>query len=506
MGMFDLFRRTRAAAPVVSLAPGAVGGFTPGPARRNWLAAQSSRLTADLPGGAAAAPNRDIRQQLSVLRARSRWLAQNDGHTAGLLKMLRRNIVGPTGFALQMRVRDDRDPTRQDANANDRIEAAWSEWGTVGNCEMTRRLSFTDLCGLAVVGMARDGEAFIRRVRSPRAGRFGYALHVIDPSQVPEDVNGRPPGTPAGHVVRAGVELDAWGAPAAYFVRSAVPNDDPAIGGVSVRTDRIPADEMFHLFLAEWPGQVRGVPWISPGLRTLAMLDGYQEAELTAARVAAGKMGFYTMGGDEDPPGDLEADGNLVQQAEAGSFELLPKGVDFKEFNPQHPTQAFKDFVAAALRPVASAVGMSYAAFANDAAGMNYSALRATELEDRDEFRTLQAMVIGALCRRVFRDWLEQALLVDAFGGLPASKLWKFDAPQFTARGWQWVDPGNEVSANAEAVALGIKSRTQIVAESGGDIAQVAADLKAEAEMFGDLLKPAAPPAQPTPAQDSIGA
>jgi lambda family phage portal protein len=241
--------------------------------------------------------------------------------------------------------------------------------------------------------------------------------------------------------------------------------------------------------LPEWPGQVRGVPWISPALRSLAMLDGYREAELTAARVAAAKMGFYTIGSDEEVPAELEADGALVQEATPGGFELLPKGVDFKNFDPQHPNQAFADFVAAALRPAASAVGLSYNAFANDAQGLNYSALRATELEDRDEFKTLQAWMISSFCVPMFRDWLEAALLNDALG-LPASKLWKFNAPEFIGRGWQWVDPRNEVASNAEAVALGIKSRTQIVAEQGGDIADVAADLRREAELLRGLIDP----------------
>lgn len=495
MGVLDFFRRRRA--PVLR-APGAQATMTAAAAgRRGWLAAQASRLTADLPGGAAAAPNRDIRQQLSVLRARSRWLAQNDGYTSGFLKLLRRNVVGPAGFGLQMRIRDDRDPKRQDENANDRIEAAWKAWGRVGTCDVTRRLSFTDLCAQVMVCVARDGEALLRRIRDPRRP-YGYALQVLDPSQLREDLNGRLAGMPAGHVVRAGVEIDDFGAPAAYWINRAVPNDDPTLhGGAQTVTDRVPANEIFHLFMAEWPGQVRGIPWVAPGLRTLAMLDGYQEAELTAARVAAGKMGFYKIDGDAEVSGELEEDGTLLQRAEAGAFELMPKGVEFQSFDPQHPNAAFKDFVAASLRPAAAGLGVSYNAFANDAAGLNYSALRATELEDRDEFRTIQGWMIGAFCEPLFADWLTEALLNDALGGLPPGKFWKFNAPGFIGRGWQWVDPSNEVAAAKEAVALGIKSRTQIVAEGGGDIADIARDFAAEAALEG---LPAPPTNAPAPA------
>jgi lambda family phage portal protein len=314
-----------------------------------------------------------------------------------------------------------------------------------------------------------------------------------------EALNGRPPGTAAGNIVRAGVELDRWEAPVAYHVRQAPPNDDPAASrGRQFETVRVPASEMLHLFVTEWPGQIRGVPWMSPALRALAMLDGYTEAELVAARVSAGKMGFYKQATGEDLDAELQADGTLVQEAEAGRFELLPQGVEFQAFDPQHPSTSFAEFVKAVLRPAASAVGISYSAFANDAAGLSYSALRATELEDRDEFSTLQDWLIGTLAEPVFADWLGEALLVDAFGGLPARKFAKFNAPEFTARGWQWVDPAKEVAAARDAVALGIVSRTQLVKERGGDIATVAADLRAEAVLLDGVVAPATPaPAAP---------
>jgi lambda family phage portal protein len=238
------------------------------------------------------------------------------------------------------------------------------------------------------------------------------------------------------------------------------------------------------------------VPWISNGIRALAMLDGYGEAELTAARVAAAKMGFYRIDADAEPDGELAEDGALVQEASAGTFELLPKGVDFQQFDPQHPTTAFKEFVSAMLRPVAAGAGVSYNAFANDAEGMNYSALRATELEDRDEFRTLQQWMISGLCEPVFSAWLRESLITGALG-LPAGKMWKFDAPNFVPRGWQWVDPLKEVAAVEKAVALGISSRTATVAAQGGDFAETIAELKAEKALMGDLIPPAAALAAP---------
>lgn len=505
MGWFDRFRRARPAPAVGAI--GAMATWTGErarvPGQRGWLAAQPSRLMADLPGSISTAPNRDIRWQLATLRNRSRWLAQNEGYTAGFLKMLRRNVVGPKGFTLQMRVVNERGGG-QDENANQRIEAAWADWSSVGSCDVTGKLSFTDLTGMVMLAVARDGEALIRIHRGWRRNAYGLAVEVIDPSQLEESVNGRPEGTPAGRIVRAGVELDEYARPTAYWMRSTVPNDDPAaLSRPQRQRVRIPAEEILHVFLPEWAQQVRGIPWIANGIRALAMLDGYGEAELTAARVSAGKMGFYKLDADGEAPAELEADGRLVQTAEAGTFELLPKGVDFQSFDPQHPNAAFKDFVAAMLRPIAAGAGVSYNAFANDASALSYSSLRATALEDRDEFRTLQHWLIGCFCRPVFTAFLNETLISGALG-LPASKRWKFDAAEFVPRGWQWVDPLKEVNAAAKAVELGITSRTQIVAAQGGDIAAVAEDLRAEAALLEGLLPAApAPAAGPDPNQEN---
>lgn len=487
----------------------------PRPNSRAWLAAAPSRLLADLPGGAAAAPNREIRQSLAVLRARSRWLAQNDGFSKGFLRLLRRNVVGPQGFDLQMAVRADNNPKVRDEDANQRIEAAWDEWAGVGACDVTGKLTFTALSQLLITGIARDGEALVRKVRGSRWNRAGLAFQMLDPSQLPEDVNA-PYGAgvlagyrfPATNCVRMGVEMDSYGRPVAYHLRTSVPNDDAWRFGAQLY-QRVPAEEIVHLFMTDWPSQVRGIPWLDTGIRALAMMDGYSEAELVAARQGASKMGFYQLGENvdaNDVPAELVADARLVQEAEAGTFELLPKGIEFKSYDPQHPNAAFAAFVSTILRQAAAGTGISYNAFANDRAGLNYSALRAVALDDRDEYRTIQQWMINAFCKPFFTEWLRE-VLISGITGLPAGKFYKFNAPNFHPRGWQWVDPQNEIKAAADEIALGLNSRRRMSAERGVDYDQNLADLKLEAADMAGLEPPrmptnAAPQAAPqgTPA------
>lgn len=499
MALFGFFgTKAMPAAPVARVEPQLSKHAMRRMVARQWMGAEQSRLLADLPAGAMSPPNREIRMALKLLRARTRWLAQNDGFSKGFLRLLRRNVVGPNGFSLQMQVKMERGAGRMDVDANDRIEAAWKEWGKVGSCDVTGRLSFTDACRTIITHCARDGEALVRLVPGP-FNRFRLAIQILDVSLLDEDLTSGTGGyvggyrMPDGNTLRMGVERNAWGRPIAYHVRTNLEGDDVYVAA-SKKYQRLPADEIMHLFSTDWADQARGVPWLDTAIRTLAMLDGYSEAELVAARVAAGKMGFYQMDGDVDLPAELEEDGALVQKAEAGTFELLPKGLTVQQFDPQHPTQAFPAFQAAQLRSAASGTGLSYTAFANDAAGLSYSALRGVTLEDREEYRTLQNWMIGSFCEPLFTAWLRRSILADALG-LPAGKVERFNRPQFKGRGWQWVDPSNEVKAAAAAIDIGIANRTDLIAERGGDFDDNTAKLLAEQEAMKDIV-PRTLPAQ----------
>ena len=51
------------------------------------------------------------------------------------------------------------------------------------------------------------------------------------------------------------------------------------------RRQRVPADQIIHLYVSERGNQTRGVTWFHPVMTGIKMLDGYTEAELVAASV-----------------------------------------------------------------------------------------------------------------------------------------------------------------------------------------------------------------------------
>jgi len=466
--------------------------------RRGFDAASTGRLYSDwltLPKSADS----DIRYALKVIRARSRDLVQNNDYAHRYLDLLRTNVIGPRGIMLQVRSREP--DGRLDQVANQILEGAFMAWGRPGVCTVDGTMSWVDAQRLFIEAVARDGECFVLFVED-NANPNRFRLQFIDADLIDQEKNDV---LQNGNLIRMGVEVTPAGKPVAYYVKTRHPDDYQMGTASSVRDERIPADRMIHAFRRDRVGQTRGVPWTVTAMTRLKMLGGYEEAELVAARISASKMGFFTSEAGDDYQGDGEgADGRISIDIQPGIFEQLPAGTDFKPFDPQHPSTAFRDFEKAMLRGIASGLGVSYISLSNDLESVSYSSIRQGLLEERDYWRTVQFWVIQHFCEPVFERWLRQTL--DAgVTTLPAAKYFKFNASQWVPRGWQWVDPRNEAEAQIVAINNGLMTRTQALAERGLDIEDVLRERQSEDEMlaeFGIVLPGGTNPnvpAQPVP-------
>ena len=204
------------------------------------------------------------------------------------------------------------------------------------------------------------------------------------------------------------------------------------------------------------------------------MLNGYYESELVASRVSSAKMGFFTSPTGDGYVGDDVQDQYMpIMNAEPGTFEQLPAGMDFKAFDPAHPTTAFESFSTAVLRSIASGLNISYHSISNDLSSVNYSSLRAGTLEDRDQYRMLQTFMVEHFLEPIYRKWLELAMLKDALP-MQVNKYDKFaDNASFIPRSWGWVDPQREMQANIQGLQNGIVTYQDVQANYGRDVEEL---------------------------------
>lgn len=432
---------------------------------RKYAAAEMDRLTSDWPTTIEPAAQTLLRD-LRNLRARSRFMAENDTYIKRWLQLLETNVVGPQGVRLQCQAKEtDGSP---DTWANDTLEQAFKTWGRVGSCTVDGTLGWVDVQKLFVRTTARDGEVIARMVENWPDNPERLALQFIDVDHLPETLNKT---LPNGNEIRLGIEYDKWNRPAFYYFSRRHPTGLLGMESVPNQEDlqKIPAAEIIHGFLPDRILQGRGVPWAHASLLRLKQLQGYETSEAVAARIAASKMGFYKTPTGEEYEGD-DYDEQLEPTAEAmpGMFEQMPAGWEFETWDPDHPVAAYEAYVLAVLRGAASGLGVSYVSLANDLRGVSYSSIRQGSLEERANYQMMQTWLVDHFTRRVFERWLGQALALGVVN-LPLAKYDKFARVKWRPRGWPWVDPLKEVKANSEAVRHGMKTLQDVAGESRGD-------------------------------------
>ena len=469
-----------------------------------FAAAELSRLTASL-AAESDNINNTLRYQLRRLRARSRQACQNNPFGRRFAQMVVDNVGGATPFRLQAKVKFN--SGKLDDAANKKIESAWRDWGRKGNCELTGRWSWNAVQRQMIRTLAVDGELLVRIHRGPQYGPYGYQLQVLDVDRLDDLKNERLDG---GGAIHMGVELDATSRPVAYHLLKRKPASW-ASGGYPREYERVPADEMIHVFVPEFDEQVRGVPWMYAALLNLVHIGAFEEAAVIAARIGASQMGIIQSPDGTPPAMDgVDGKGNPQINAEPGTFPTLPPGYQLAEWKPQYPDAAIEPFLKSCLRGVAVGVNVAYHNLAGDMEGVNYSSARIAELDERDHWMTIQSFITEHIHDApLYPDWLRMQA---ANGRLPfdLARLDKYREIFWQARRWGWVDPYKEVQAAIAAIKARLKSRTRIIADGGEDVEDVFHEIKSEENLaeeigfeLGDPEGPIAP--QPAPADQNGG-
>lgn len=484
------------------------GRSAPKREKRAFAAARLSRTEADWLVTNTAI-NNELRSDLDKLRARGRDLDKNNDYAKKFSGMCGDNIIGASGVRLQMRVEDA--PGKPDRLANRAIESAWLRWGQVA--DVTGLQSLRDMCASMMGSMPSDGEFLVREVIGESAGNpFNYALQRIDVDRIDTQYNGVEPRT--GNMVIMGVEVNAYRRPVALHIWTAHPQD---YSGRSRLRERVPADELIHGFKVDHAEQVRGIPWMAPGMLSLHHLGGFQFSAILAAEHGANHYGFIFSPDGEPPPGLVgggdadgagagvgQFDGKDVPQvlvSQPGVYDTLPAGYRVEASESKYPEANFGPFVKTALQRLASGWRVAYHSLASDLEGVSFSSIRSGVLEERDRWMADQEWFIRIFMERVFQRWLLMALLSGQIrmpngSALPASKIDKFRAHEWMPRRWGWVDPKNDAEANILSVRAGLTSPQDVCAAMGNDF-------DSTLEAISQARKQAAELGVPLPAYDA---
>jgi lambda family phage portal protein len=438
------------------------------PMGRTYAGAMVNRLTQDWYAQILSA-DQELKGDLRRLRGAARSLVRDNGEASRYVQMIGENVIGHKGIQLQMEFRTSRDEPA--TRVNDQVEAAWKLWGYPEYADAGKRLSWTEQQMLTLRALAQDGETLVRMVKGAE-NDFGFALQILDADQLDETYGGsQPVQLPSGNEVRMGVEVEPrYGAPVAYWMWTEHPSE---YGSSKRRRERIPADELLHLYLMLRPGQTRGVPWFAPVLVAHKMEAAYEEAEITAARIGASNMAAVAIDPEKagSMPDPAAGESEIPFEMSPGAFFRLNPGESLVSTDFGHPSTAFGPFTKSIKRAIATGLNVSYTSLTGDLEAVNYSSIRSGLLSERDFYRCLQEWIITHFHRVVFREWSKYA---GVFGQIPIRDPNEYMlAACWKPRGWKWVDPLNDVQAASLAVQEGFMDRSSVAAEQGLDFEEI---------------------------------
>ncbi len=430
--------------------------------RFSYDGAQAGRRTSGwyAPGSDA---NVELIGSLRWLRDRSRDLVRNNRYATKALEELTGNTVG-TGIVPQAMTGDD--------DLNKVIDAEWPYFAN--SCDTPQRLDFYGMQALVTRSTAESGEGLVRyRNRLAKDNlRIPLQLQVLEADFLD---HARTMGNQNGHVMM-GVEFDLIGRRTAYWLWSYHP------GGVLVLNPRggivsqpVPAENVLHVYRVLRPGQVRGVPWLTPSMIALRDLEDYQDAERVRKKIEACVVAMVTQpegiwGGRMGIPQTDPTTGRKLDGFQPGSVNYLKPGEDVK-FNNPPASGGYREYVMTELQGIMAGIGIPYELGTGDMSNVNYSSWRGGMLGFRNTIEGYRWLtVVPMFCQPVRNKFIDMLVLL---GKIPSKATTdpdiKLYQTQWTAPRFENVDPEKEARAILLDIRMGRTTWFEAVLSAGYD-------------------------------------
>ena len=417
-------------------------------------------------GGKRTLANRDFynanspfeytaRLDRDVMRARARWLHENNPIMANIDNAIINNVVG-RGITLQSKIGNKK--------LDDAIELRFKQWGN--KCDTTGRLNFTDFQRLVLSSRMVDGEILI--YKTIVNGELKLQLIEVDNLDVSRGDNG--------------IELDSYGKPLNYHFR--LTNQ---YGEQSIRQFSIPAKDIINYFNIERPTQYRGVSEYKQAILDIKNFSAYQSATVQSARANAEIAYTIETERSADQWGVTRTDDEELQDINGLMVYYLRPGEKVAKHNNNAGGAGYGEFILNTVRMIATARKISYELAFRDYSKVNFASSRASIIQDNKRFDNEQEHLVSHILNDVFNAWLEIEVLSGRIKINPTK--WLNNKEQFIKPRWsfpkrEWVDPIKTVNAIEKELNLNLTTMTEECAALGKDFEEILATKQIENELM----------------------
>jgi lambda family phage portal protein len=406
--------------------------------------------------------NAEVYAGIARLRDRSRDLVRNNWAAARAVSVIANNVVGAGIIP---------------SSTSPGIEAALIAWADTTLCDADGLLNLYGLQSAIMRTVVESGECLVLRERRTTSEGLPllFQLRVLEGDYIDTLVDGPMPN---GNRAIQGVEFDQRGRRVAYHLFESHPGDQ-LWTGLRSGTRRVPASEVVHVYRPDRPGQVRGVPWLSPVILKLRDFDEYEDAQLLRQKIAACYTAFVRRP-DVGVPVDA---GALGERVEPGMIELLAPGEDVT-FGQPPGVDGYADYSRITLREIASGIGLTYEALTGDLSQVNFSSARMGWLEFQRSIDHWREHILRPMFLDRVASWIVDSAELQGFGAAT-------DVIRWTAPRREMINPVDEIKAAQDAIRAGLTSRAEEIRKLGRDPLDVYREIQednAEADRLGLVL------------------
>lgn len=410
------------------------------------------------------------------LRDLARDLDRNHDISRGILNILVRNVVGPTGIGVEPQPRDaEGNVVAEQARLLNDLYQQWSR-----QPEVTGEFNRARAEQLIARTWFRDGEALWQYLEGSVSKlnhntAVPFSLELLEPDLLPIDYN-----DPIKQIIQ-GIEIDAWGRPQGYWFYKQHPGD-PFVALPTLK--RLSTDRVGHIKLVDRLGQRRGVSMFGSVLSRLDDLKDYEESERIAARIAA-SMAAVIKKGD---PASYETPAPAPRQmnfAPGMIFDDLMPGESVETIDSNRPNPNAVSWRDGQLRAVAAGTDVGYSSASRNYDG-NYSAQRQELVEQWSAYEVLQQAFVDQFTAESYGRFVAACLAGGLIRPQRGQSFAQISHAVYMPPVMPWIDPVKEVLGWQMQEDRAYIAGSEIVRRRGRNPADV---IRAQATWQADLRK-----------------
>jgi lambda family phage portal protein len=398
-------------------------------------------------------PYNNIASDLKRLIARSRQSSDNNGLSDKIDQTYISNVVYD-GIKPDPKVRDENGELLDEVN--NKLAEGWKRY----NDQYDRRgkHSYYQSQELQLKTIINSGSVLRNIVKAGRGSYLPIANQLIEPDRLDwskDTVGAVLDDMKKRRSTQFGIDLDKYGVPVRFHV-------DGLKTPVSAR-------QMDIRYKQRRTEQYIGVPWKAPILKYLWDVGSLIEDKLTQSRIQS-MIALWMHKNDlpaahkgvNDDNEYVWSPGEIMYGTEKPQVISSPTGDMQQNFDP---------LIRLIQRIVGIGVGLSYQVLTKDLQGMNFASSRANIIEDRRQFRMVQAWFISEVCQR---DWNTFVYWMFASGKMAPltfsdyeRDMWMWSQCKWQPPGWDWVDPSKDARAAIDLMSNGMMTLAQHYGEKG---------------------------------------